>query len=102
MPVSLSPPYPSLVISNDIQRRLLKGDGKGFLIQGVQVSVEPPGECLGGLNIACARGFDIGFSLNRYPHLEVPGSGDGENRPSWFTVEDHIPGSNLIPFRSSR
>jgi hypothetical protein len=32
----------------------------------------------------------------------VPGSGDGENRPSWFTVEDHIPGSNLIPFRSSR
>jgi hypothetical protein len=32
----------------------------------------------------------------------VPGSGDGENRPSWFAVEDHIPGSDLIPFRSSR
>jgi len=72
MPVSLSPPYPSLVISNDIQRRLLKGDGKGFLIQGVQVAVETPGECLGGLNIACARGFDMGLALNRCPHLEVP------------------------------
>jgi hypothetical protein len=72
MPVSLSPPYPSLVISNDIQRRLLKGDGKGFLIQGVQVSVEPPGECLGGLDIACARGFDMGLALNRNPNLEVP------------------------------
>jgi hypothetical protein len=72
MPVSLSPPYPSLVISNDIQRRLLKGDGKGFLIQGVQVTVETPGECLGGLNIACARGFDMGLALNRNPNLEVP------------------------------
>jgi len=72
MPVSLSPPYPSLVISNDIQRCLLKGDGKGFLIQGVQVTVEPPGECLGGLDIACARGFDMGLALNRNPNLEVP------------------------------
>ena len=62
----------SVVISNDIQRRLLKGDGKGFLIQGVQVSVEPPGECLGGLDIACARGFDMGLALNRNPNLEVP------------------------------
>jgi hypothetical protein len=72
MPVSLPPLYPSLVISDDIQRRLLKGDGKGFLIQGVQVSVEPPGECLGGLDIACARGFDMGLALNRNPNLEVP------------------------------
>jgi hypothetical protein len=72
MAVSFSSPYPRLVISNDIQRRLLKGDGKGFLIQGVQVSVEPPGEYLGGLNIACARGFDMGLALNRCPNLEVP------------------------------
>jgi hypothetical protein len=35
MAVSFPSPSPSLVISGAIQRRLLKGDDKRFLIEGV-------------------------------------------------------------------
>ena len=63
-----------LVIANNVLCCLLKGDGRGFLIPGLQVAVETPGECLGGLQIPCPGRFDGGLAADGHPKLKVPGS----------------------------
>ena len=63
-----------LVIANNVLCCLLKGEGRGFLIPGLQVAVETPDECLGGLQIPCPGRFDAGLAADGHPKLKVPGS----------------------------